>query len=96
MRDHAVIGADRDLSDVYETAVAKGAPTLATANWIVERSTRAVDLHELYDDDKPRATTYVQMAELMLQSVRQARDVVGVFYGHPGFFGGPPPSGPNA
>jgi hypothetical protein len=58
----------------------------ATANWIVERSARAVDLHELYDDDKPRATTYVQMAELMLRSVRQGRDVVGVFYGHPGFF----------
>jgi aspartyl-tRNA(Asn)/glutamyl-tRNA(Gln) amidotransferase subunit B len=31
----AVIGADRDLADLYETAVAKGAPTLSTANWIV-------------------------------------------------------------
>jgi aspartyl-tRNA(Asn)/glutamyl-tRNA(Gln) amidotransferase subunit B len=31
----AVIGADRDLSDLYEAAVANGAPTSATANWIV-------------------------------------------------------------
>src|SRR2546427_2162159 len=31
----AVIGNDRDLADLYETAVAKGAPTVSTANWIV-------------------------------------------------------------
>jgi aspartyl-tRNA(Asn)/glutamyl-tRNA(Gln) amidotransferase subunit B len=31
----AVIGADRDLSDLYEGAVASGAPTSPTANWIV-------------------------------------------------------------
>jgi aspartyl-tRNA(Asn)/glutamyl-tRNA(Gln) amidotransferase subunit B len=31
----AIIGADRDLADIYEAAVAKGAPALPTANWIV-------------------------------------------------------------
>jgi aspartyl-tRNA(Asn)/glutamyl-tRNA(Gln) amidotransferase subunit B len=31
----AVIGSDRELADLYETAVASGAPTLPTANWIV-------------------------------------------------------------
>jgi aspartyl-tRNA(Asn)/glutamyl-tRNA(Gln) amidotransferase subunit B len=31
----AIIGADRDLADLYEAAVAKGAPALPTANWIV-------------------------------------------------------------
>src|SRR5438445_427068 len=31
----AVIGADRELADLYENAVAKGAPALPTANWIV-------------------------------------------------------------
>jgi len=31
----AVIAADRELADLYESAVAKGAPTVATANWIV-------------------------------------------------------------
>src|SRR5256885_10989 len=31
----AVIGADRELADLYENAVAKGAPELPTANWIV-------------------------------------------------------------
>jgi aspartyl-tRNA(Asn)/glutamyl-tRNA(Gln) amidotransferase subunit B len=31
----AVIGGDRDLADLYEGAVAQGAPTQPTANWIV-------------------------------------------------------------
>jgi len=31
----AVIGNDRDLADLFESAVASGAPALATANWIV-------------------------------------------------------------
>jgi aspartyl-tRNA(Asn)/glutamyl-tRNA(Gln) amidotransferase subunit B len=31
----AVIAADRELADLYEAAVAKGAPTVSTANWIV-------------------------------------------------------------
>ena len=31
----AVIAADRELADLYEGAVAKGAPTVSTANWIV-------------------------------------------------------------
>jgi aspartyl-tRNA(Asn)/glutamyl-tRNA(Gln) amidotransferase subunit B len=31
----AVIGADRELADLYESAVAHGAPTLSTANWII-------------------------------------------------------------
>jgi aspartyl-tRNA(Asn)/glutamyl-tRNA(Gln) amidotransferase subunit B len=31
----AVIGADRELADLYESAVAQGAPTLSTANWII-------------------------------------------------------------
>jgi aspartyl-tRNA(Asn)/glutamyl-tRNA(Gln) amidotransferase subunit B len=31
----AVIGADRELADLYERAVAQGAPTLSTANWII-------------------------------------------------------------
>jgi Tetrapyrrole (Corrin/Porphyrin) Methylases len=61
-------------------------PDPATANWIVQKSYRAIDLSQLYDRDKLRATTYVQMAEVMLQSVRQGRNVVGIFYGHPGVF----------
>jgi len=31
----AIIGADRELADLYETAVARGAPPASTANWIV-------------------------------------------------------------
>jgi len=31
----AIISADRDLADLYETAVMQGAPPLPTANWIV-------------------------------------------------------------
>src|SRR5207237_223094 len=31
----AIIGAERELADLYETAVARGAPPASTANWIV-------------------------------------------------------------
>jgi aspartyl-tRNA(Asn)/glutamyl-tRNA(Gln) amidotransferase subunit B len=33
--DATLIAADRQLADLYETAIANGAPTLSTANWIV-------------------------------------------------------------
>lgn len=61
----------------------------ATEYWITKRRPGAVDLYTLYDNDKHRAVTYVQMAELMLQSLRQGLNVVGIFYGHPGVFVNP-------
>jgi hypothetical protein len=61
----------------------------ATERWILEHKPDAVDLYTLYDNDKNRAETYIQMSELMLQSVRQGLNVVGIFYGHPGVFVNP-------
>jgi Tetrapyrrole (Corrin/Porphyrin) Methylases len=61
----------------------------ATEHWITKKRPNAVDLYTLYDNDKARAITYVQMAELMLQSLRQGLNVVGIFHGHPGVFVNP-------
>ena len=75
----AVIGADRDLSDVYETAVAKGAPTLATANWIVNeiaptgKLMSGQYLAELIDLLQQGAVTRDQAREVHLESVETGR-----------------------
>jgi hypothetical protein len=61
----------------------------ATERWIQEQHSGAIDLYTLYDNDKDRRKTYVQMAEMMLQAMRQGLNVVGVFYGHPGVFVNP-------
>ncbi|MET8702014.1 SAM-dependent methyltransferase [Kitasatospora sp. NPDC004723] len=61
----------------------------ATEQWILDQQPDSVDLYTLYDNDKPRRITYIQMAELMLRSVREGLNVVGVFYGHPGVFVNP-------
>ncbi|XP_069134286.1 uncharacterized protein [Argopecten irradians] len=42
----------------------------------------ALDLYVLYDDDKKRMSTYVQMAEVGLHQARKGRHVCMVFYGH--------------
>jgi len=46
----------------------------------------AIDLYILYDDDKQRMNTYIQMTECMLGPVRQGKKVAAIFYGHPGVF----------
>lgn len=58
----------------------------ATQVWIRELRPDAFDLYVLYDDPKIRYSTYVQMTEAMLHYVRAGKDVVTVFYGHPGIF----------
>jgi precorrin-2 methylase len=60
-----------------------------TASQIHELNANAVDLFEYYGEGKKRKITYVQMAELMLRQVRLGLTVVGVFYGHPGYFVSP-------
>jgi Tetrapyrrole (Corrin/Porphyrin) Methylases len=57
-----------------------------TATQIRELNPNAVDLYEYYGEGKRRRITYVEMAELMLREVRRGLTVVGVFYGHPGYF----------
>lgn len=58
----------------------------ATVVWLKQLRPDAYDLYVLYDDDKVRYTTYMQMAEAQLYYVRQGLKVVVVFYGHPGIF----------
>lgn len=58
----------------------------ASAAFIRDLNPNAIDLSQYYGDDKRRRITYIQMAEVMLREVRAGRTVVGVFYGHPGFF----------
>ncbi len=61
----------------------------ATERWILDKKPDAIDLYQYYGNDKQRSDTYVQMAEIMLNAVRQALNVVGIFYGHPGVFVSP-------
>jgi hypothetical protein len=61
----------------------------ATERWILDSRPSAVDLYSLYDNDKHRRITYVQMAERLLQDLRQGLNVLGLFYGHPGIFVNP-------
>jgi Tetrapyrrole (Corrin/Porphyrin) Methylases len=61
----------------------------ATERWILDSRPDAVDLYTLYDNDKHRRITYVQMAEKLLQDLRQGLNVLGLFYGHPGIFVNP-------
>ena len=56
---------------------------------IKKRNPNSIDLYEWYDDNKLREETYVQMAEIMLQSVRSGKNTVGVFYGNPAVFAAP-------
>ncbi|KAK5994758.1 hypothetical protein PT974_03141 [Cladobotryum mycophilum] len=58
----------------------------STEGFIVDKNKNAVDLFKYYDNNKIRANTYIQMAEVMLQAVRAGHNVVGVFYGHAGNF----------
>nr|7TWK_A Chain A, MroMA1 [Mycena rosella]7TWK_C Chain C, MroMA1 [Mycena rosella] len=47
------------------------------------------DLTTFYDTNKKRYESYVQMSEVMLRDVRAGRNVLGIFYGHPGVFVAP-------
>jgi len=58
----------------------------ATIVWLKQLRSDALDLYVLYGENKPRYTTYMQMAEAQLYWVRQGLKVVVVFYGHPGIF----------
>ncbi|CAI6099557.1 unnamed protein product [Clonostachys chloroleuca] len=57
--------------------------------FIRSKNANAEDLYQYYSNSKERMATYIQMAEVMLKAVREGLQVVGIFYGHPGFFVGP-------
>jgi hypothetical protein len=60
-----------------------------TELFVKSKAKWSFDLYTLYDNDKNRYITYVQMAELCLQAARDGFFSVGVFYGHPGVFVSP-------
>ena len=43
-------------------------------------------LQGLYGENKDRRITYREMLEAIMQEVREGKQVVGAFYGHPGVF----------
>ncbi|TFK23735.1 tetrapyrrole methylase [Coprinopsis marcescibilis] len=71
-----------ETADVVCYVVADG----ATEAFIRKKNENCIDLYPLYSETKERTDTYIQMAEFMLNHVRAGKNVVGVFYGHPGVF----------
>ncbi|CAE6462821.1 unnamed protein product [Rhizoctonia solani] len=60
-----------------------------TEAYIQEKNGNNVNLSVYYDTTKQRYRSYVEMAEVMLRAVRAGQRVLGLFYGHPGFFATP-------
>jgi RimJ/RimL family protein N-acetyltransferase/precorrin-6B methylase 1 len=54
--------------------------------WLQEMRADLRSLQPLYAEGKSRNATYREMVDAMLVEVRRGRNVVGVFYGHPGVF----------
>ncbi|HSS60391.1 MAG TPA: Asp-tRNA(Asn)/Glu-tRNA(Gln) amidotransferase subunit GatB [Candidatus Limnocylindrales bacterium] len=75
----AVIAADRELADLYEAAVARGAPSLATANWIVNEVAPSgkipspESLAELVRLVEEGSITRDQGREVLMESVETGR-----------------------
>ncbi|CAE6483608.1 unnamed protein product [Rhizoctonia solani] len=60
-----------------------------TEAYIQEKNNNTVNLCKYYNKTKQRYQSYVEMAEVMLREVRAEHKVLGIFYGHPGFFATP-------
>jgi aspartyl-tRNA(Asn)/glutamyl-tRNA(Gln) amidotransferase subunit B len=84
----AVIGADRVYADLYEIAVAQGAPTLATANWIVNevvptgKVPSPEHLAELIKLLQDGAITRDQAREVHIESVESGRSPAEIVAEH--------------
>lgn len=53
---------------------------------ILQLSPSAESLHGYYADGKPRLQTYKEVADRLMQSVREGNQTCAAFYGHPGVF----------
>jgi aspartyl-tRNA(Asn)/glutamyl-tRNA(Gln) amidotransferase subunit B len=84
----AIIGGDRVYADLYETAVAKGAPTLSTANWIVNEVAPTGKLPspeylaELMKLLRDGAITRGQAREVHIESVESGRSPAEIVAEH--------------
>ena len=82
------ITADRELADLYEAAVAGGAPALATANWIVNevapsgKLTSGQNLAELVKLAESGAITRDQARETYLESADSGRTPAAIVAEH--------------
>ena len=54
--------------------------------WISLMNKDVRSLQGLYGENKDRRITYREMLEAIMQEVREGKQVVGAFYGHPGVF----------
>ena len=54
--------------------------------WLAEMHPDVRSLQYLYGEHKERKITYREMVEVMMDEVRQGKNVVAAFYGHPGVF----------
>lgn len=57
--------------------------------WLQEIHPNVISLQQFYATGKSRKITYQEMVEALLQEVRNGKNVVGAFYGHPGVFVNP-------
>jgi len=60
-----------------------------TKSWIMKLRPDSYDMAILYDEGIDRHATYTRMSECILHHVRRGKNVVAVFYGHPGIFAAP-------
>ncbi len=54
--------------------------------WVTEMNANTISLQQYYQEGKNRRTSYQQMVDAMMMEVRNGKNVVGAFYGHPGVF----------
>ena len=54
--------------------------------WVMSMNDNVESLQRFYKEGKNRTLTYQEMVETMMSAVRQGKQVVGAFYGHPGVF----------
>lgn len=54
--------------------------------WLRTCNNNVISLQPLYAEGKHRMDTYKEMVELMLEAVREGKNVCGAFYGHAGVF----------
>lgn len=69
-------------ADIVFTVV----PDKVSKQWIANLNPNTVDMTEFYGSNKSRLITYNEMANALVDSVKQGNRVCAAFYGHPGVF----------
>lgn len=70
------------LADIVFTVV----PDKVSKQLIANLNPNTVDMTEFYAGDKSRLVTYNEMANVLVDAVKQGKRVCAAFYGHPGVF----------